>query len=113
MVDIHRGQIQPGEHVLVALVEQSGGIVPELLRKMQADPADLGRAARAALQSLTLALGAYLVINGQASSGVIVASSILVSRALAPAELAISQWKGIAAARRSWARLGEALKRLG
>ncbi|GJE18440.1 type I secretion system permease/ATPase [Methylobacterium marchantiae] len=60
---------------------------------------------RLALQSGVLALGAYLVINGQASSGVIIASSILVSRALAPAELAIANWRGFVAARQSWHRL--------
>ncbi|RZK91810.1 MAG: type I secretion system permease/ATPase, partial [Methylobacterium sp.] len=49
---------------------------------------------RTALQSGVLALGAYLVINGLASAGIIIASSILVARALAPAELAIANWKG-------------------
>jgi ABC-type protease/lipase transport system fused ATPase/permease subunit len=34
-----------------------------------------------------LPLGAWLVIHNEASAGVIIASSILVSRALAPAEL--------------------------
>ncbi|GJE29446.1 type I secretion system permease/ATPase [Methylobacterium organophilum] len=60
---------------------------------------------RLALQSGVLALGAYLVIGGQASSGIIIASSILVSRALAPAELAIANWRGFVAARQSWHRL--------
>jgi len=31
-------QLEP-EHVLVALVEQREGIIPDLLRKMNADPA--------------------------------------------------------------------------
>ena len=39
-------QIEP-EHLLVALVEQRDGIVPELLRKMNADPAAIARARRA------------------------------------------------------------------
>ena len=38
-------QIEP-EHLLVALVEQPDGIVPELLRKMNVDPATIARAAR-------------------------------------------------------------------
>ncbi|MCJ2082065.1 ATP-binding cassette domain-containing protein, partial [Methylobacterium sp. J-090] len=54
-----------------------------------------------------LALGAWLVINGQASAGIIIASSILVARALAPAELAIVNWKGFVQSRQSWARLSE------
>ncbi|TXM72324.1 type I secretion system permease/ATPase, partial [Methylobacterium sp. WL69] len=67
---------------------------------------------RMALQSGVLALGAWLVINGQASAGIIIASSILVARALAPAELAIANWKGFVQARQSWARLSELFVRL-
>ena len=69
----------------------------------------LSRAARLLLQSIVLGLGAYLVINNEASAGVIIASSILVSRALAPVELAIANWKGFNAARQSWHRLSELL----
>ena len=64
---------------------------------------------RMALQSGVLALGAWLLIQGQATSGIMIASSILVSRALAPAELAIANWKGFVAARQSWARLATVL----
>ncbi|WP_375462644.1 type I secretion system permease/ATPase [uncultured Methylobacterium sp.] len=67
---------------------------------------------RMALQSGVLALGAWLVINGQATAGIIIASSILVSRALAPAELAIANWKGFVQARQSWTRLAELLGRI-
>ncbi len=67
---------------------------------------------RTALQSGVLALGAWLVINNMATGGIIIASSILVSRALAPAELAIANWKGFVQARQSWARLGDLLGRL-
>ena len=67
---------------------------------------------RMALQSGVLALGAWLVINGQATAGIIIASSILVSRALAPAELAIANWKGFVQARQSWARLSDLLARI-
>ncbi|TXM64617.1 type I secretion system permease/ATPase, partial [Methylobacterium sp. WL12] len=67
---------------------------------------------RMALQSGVLALGAWLVIQGQATAGIIIASSILVSRALAPAELAIANWKGFVQARQSWARLSDLLARI-
>jgi ATP-binding cassette subfamily C protein len=67
---------------------------------------------RMALQSGVLALGAWLVINGQASAGIIIASSILVARALAPAELAIANWKGFVQARQSWARLSDLFARI-
>src|ERR1051325_2471100 len=44
---------------------------------------------RMLLQSVVLAVGAYLVINQQASGGIIIAGSILSARALAPVDLAI------------------------
>ncbi len=67
---------------------------------------------RMALQSGILALGAYLVIYQQASGGIIIASSIITSRALAPVELAIANWKGFVAARQAWKRLNDLLTKL-
>jgi ATP-binding cassette subfamily C protein len=64
---------------------------------------------RLVLQSCVLGLGAYLVINQEATAGVIIASSILVSRALAPVELAIANWKGFVGSRQARRRLGELL----
>src|SRR6476660_2934742 len=49
-------QLEP-EHLLVALVEQREGIVPELLRKMNVDPAAVGRSARDLLKKLPQAYG--------------------------------------------------------
>ncbi len=71
----------------------------------------LSKAMRLALQSGVLAIGAWLVINQQATAGIIIASSILTARALAPIEIAISQWRGFIAARRSWQRLHELMVR--
>jgi ATP-dependent Clp protease ATP-binding subunit ClpB len=45
------------EHLLVALVEQREGVVPELLRKMNADPAAVGRAGRELLGRMPQAYG--------------------------------------------------------
>ena len=69
----------------------------------------LSKVLRMAIQSGVLALGAYLVIVGQATGGVMIASSILVARALAPVELAIGNWKGFVAARQAWHRLSQVL----
>lgn len=65
----------------------------------------LSKILRMMLQSAVLGVGALLVIRQEASGGIMIASSILVSRALAPVELAIGQWKGFVAARDSWSRL--------
>ncbi len=70
----------------------------------------LSRFARMSLQSLVLALGAYLVISGESTGGVMIASSILLGRALAPVELAISNWKGFVGARQSYRRLVDELE---
>ncbi|MEZ5829384.1 MAG: type I secretion system permease/ATPase [Hyphomicrobiales bacterium] len=68
------------------------------------------RAVRLLLQSIVLAIGAYLVIMQDASPGIIIASSILVSRALAPVELAIANWKSFVGARQARTRLNETLE---
>jgi ATP-binding cassette subfamily C protein len=65
----------------------------------------LSKVLRMLLQSAVLAVGAYLVIDGQATGGIMIASSILTSRAMAPVELAIGNWKGFVAARQGWRRL--------
>jgi PrtD family type I secretion system ABC transporter len=69
----------------------------------------LSRAFRIMLQSGVLAVGAYLTINQEATGGIIIASSILVTRALAPVELAIANWRGFIGARQSWHRLSDLL----
>ena len=69
----------------------------------------LSKTVRIALQSAILAIGAYLVILGEASGGVMIASSIMMSRALAPIELAIAHWKSFVSARQSWSRLASLL----
>jgi PrtD family type I secretion system ABC transporter len=69
----------------------------------------LSKVLRMILQSLVLGVGAFLVIRQEASAGVIIASSILTARALAPVELAITHWKSFVTARQSWARLKELL----
>ncbi len=71
------------------------------------------KVARMALQSAVLGIGAYLVIQQQATAGIIIASSILTSRALAPVELAIANWKGFVGARQSWSRLKALLAAFG
>ncbi|WP_119462593.1 type I secretion system permease/ATPase [Rhodospirillaceae bacterium SYSU D60014] len=62
---------------------------------------------RLLLQSLTLAAGAYLAIQQEISAGAMIAVSIISSRALAPIELAIANWKGFVSARQSYRRLGD------
>ena len=62
---------------------------------------------RMVLQSAVLGIGAYLVIQGEATPGVIIAGSILSARALAPVDLAIANWRNFQAARQGWGRLNQ------
>ena len=64
---------------------------------------------RTLLQSLMLGLGAYLVITENLSSGIMIAATILLGKATAPIELAISGWKGFIDARASYHRLNSLL----
>ncbi len=78
--------------------------------------ANLGAGAkmlRYALQSAILGTGAYLVVIGQASGGIMIASSIMMGRALAPIEVALSTWKQLTAARQGIARLRDTLASTG
>lgn len=63
------------------------------------------RALRFILQSLLLAMGAYLAIHGQMSAGAIIAGSIIGGRALAPLDQLIGGWKQISQARQAHRRL--------
>lgn len=72
----------------------------------------LAKVIRMILQSAVLGLGAYLVIRGELSAGAIIAASVAAGRALAPVDLAIAQWKGGLAARKSYARLTETITAL-
>lgn len=69
----------------------------------------VSKTVRFTLQSAMLGVGAWLVMNDQASSGVMIAASILSSRALAPIELAIGSWRPFVGARQAWQRLKAAL----
>ncbi len=63
------------------------------------------RAFRFFLQSAILALGAWLVLRGELTAGAMIASSILLGRALAPVETGIAQWAVVQRARSAWKNL--------
>ncbi|GLQ79771.1 type I secretion protein [Mesorhizobium huakuii] len=67
------------------------------------------RALRMMLQLAILGAGAWLVLKGQMTAGMIFASSLVSSRALQPLDQLIGAWRQIADARRSWKRLETAL----
>ena len=56
-------------------------------------------------QIAILGAGAYLVINSSLSAGAMIAASILLGRALAPVELAMTAWRNFSATRIAYGRL--------
>jgi PrtD family type I secretion system ABC transporter len=100
------------------------GLLPLVTRRWQRSNADLyylqskagSRSAvlgeitkfvRMVIQIAVTGLGAYLVIKGELSAGGIIASSTLVSRALAPFEASIGSWKAVVGARKAYQKLSQ------
>ena len=69
----------------------------------------ISRVFRLAVQSGMLATAAYLAVNHEITGGTIVASSILMGRALAPVEQAVASWQQFLGARKAYERLGKIL----
>lgn len=61
--------------------------------------------ARFVIQLGVLGTGAYLAVQQEITPGAMIASSIIMGRALAPVEQAIGAWKGLVAARGAYTRL--------
>lgn len=70
------------------LATQAGNNASEIL-------ASTSKVFRMILQSAILTLGAFLVLQGEISGGMIIASSILSGRALTPVDQVIGQWRSI------------------
>ena len=70
----------------------------------------LTRFVRILMQSLVLGFGALLVIEGKMTSGMMIAATILVSRALAPVETLVANWKQLVSGRAAYRRLDELLR---
>jgi PrtD family type I secretion system ABC transporter len=77
-------------------VLQNSALIAE---QNSSDPSEVlsstSKSFRMVLQSSILTLGAYLVLAGEISAGMIIASSILSGRALAPIDQTIGQWRSI------------------
>ncbi|MFO1033139.1 MAG: type I secretion system permease/ATPase [Hyphomicrobiales bacterium] len=71
--------------------------------------ANISRVIRMLVQSGILGLGAYLAVNHEFSAGSIIASSIIMSRGLAPIEQAIANWQQFLSCRKAMARIEQML----
>jgi ATP-binding cassette subfamily C exporter for protease/lipase len=105
-----------------AEVIESMGMLPNLMGRwlklhgrflqLQADASEkAGRVAavtkfvQVSLQSLVLGYGALLAVEGKITSGMMIAASILVGRALQPVQQVIGVWKSFSSTRSAYERL--------
>ncbi len=99
------------EHFKRRWIRERGRLI-----RLQATAADrtgifagVTKSVRILLQTVLLAFGAMLAINDAVSAGVIVAASMLMSRALAPVEATIGGWRQCLAAHGAFVRLNRLL----
>ncbi len=71
-----------------------------------------GRFVRQSLQVITMAWGAYLVLNGDMSGGMIFAASMILGRTLAPVEALIGIWDTLQRTRASWNSVSTLIEQL-
>jgi PrtD family type I secretion system ABC transporter len=88
-----------------ALAHQALRRTQERLGDAGATLAAAGRLLRQVVQIGMLGLGAWLVVAGHASPGIMIAATLLVSRALQPVEQLIAGWKSLVEVRAAWRRL--------
>ena len=67
----------------------------------------LTRSTRQLIQIVMLGLGAYLVLSQQASAGIMIATTVLLGKAIQPIEQLVGNWRMLAEARAAYGRLAE------
>lgn len=65
----------------------------------------MGKFLGKALPSLQIALGAWLAINGEITGGMVIAASMMISRAVSPIQRLMNNWGNIVGARQAYDRL--------
>ena len=88
-----------------AVVNEEKLLLQAIAQRRTGTFAALKKFIRLAAQTLTLGMGAWLVIGLEATGGVMIAASIILARALAPIEQAIGGWRSVLSARASLRRL--------
>lgn len=84
----------------VESIEASGRVA-----RVNANLGSVSRTMRIALQLVILGVGAYLVLSGEMTAGMIFASAIVAGRALQPLDQMIGGWNQFAETGRAWKRL--------
>jgi len=68
---------------------------------------NIGKVARQAIQVIMMAAGAWLVINDYATGGIMIATTMLLGKALAPVDQLLGSWKQLTEVRQAWSRLDD------
>jgi PrtD family type I secretion system ABC transporter len=122
MLAANKAQAKADDYVRNADVIEAMGMMPAVIHRWRthnhesqtamAQVADkvagstaFAKFTRMALQVGMYAIGAYLYIQNELLAGSMIAASILMARALAPVESAISHWKGLMSAKDAYGRL--------
>ena len=91
---------------------QADGQIAQLrVQRISGAIASLGKGLRQSVQVLMMAAAAWLVTEQRATAGVMIAVTVILGRALAPAESLIAHWKSLVEARAAWGRLAALLAR--
>jgi len=101
-----------GEAVVAAWQRDNarGLVLQDTAQQRSAVIAGFSRSLRLMLQIAITGIGAYLALHNELSSGGLIASSLLMGRALAPFEGTISMWKSFISARDAYQRLHTLLR---
>jgi PrtD family type I secretion system ABC transporter len=108
---IAMGLVERARDLWAGLRQSGAAIATDASRKESLFTA-ISRAARQILQIIMLCAGAWLALEQQISPGGIVASSIVLSRALAPVDLIVGSWRGLVQARTAWRESNERMGEL-
>jgi PrtD family type I secretion system ABC transporter len=108
---VRNAEVLVGMHMLGNAVAAWGATHRDVQHAQQrlgavgATLAALGRMLRQVVQVAMLGIGAWLVVAGNASPGIMIAATLLVGRALQPVEQLIAGWKSLVEMRAAWRRL--------
>lgn len=105
------GLVERARDLWATLRQSDAATATEASRKESLFTA-VSRAVRQILQIMMLCAGAWLALDQQISPGGIVASSIVLSRALAPVDLIVGSWRSLVQARGAWRDSAERLSAL-
>ncbi|WBU55368.1 type I secretion system permease/ATPase [Paracoccus sp. SCSIO 75233] len=108
--DLVRG-LGMGSNIFSRWLSDRGTALSEQIRSSSVTQifSTVSKVLRMALQSMILGLGAYLVLRQEATPGVMIAASIITTRALAPVDQIIGQWPAVQTGLVSWKNIRELL----